>query len=61
MAIKALIAGAVSGFLSAFIVDVHAWSASDDPFNWAKAAKRWIAGAVSGVAAAGGLSLGGVA
>lgn len=52
---KAIIAGAVSGFAAAFVVDIHAWSSGDGAYNWAKAAKRWIAGAVSGAAMAAGL------
>lgn len=54
---KVAIAGAVSGFVSAVIVDVHAWSATEGGYNWAKAGKRWIAGAVSGAAAAAGLTI----
>jgi hypothetical protein len=54
---KSLIAGAVSGFVSAFLVDLHAWAKSDEAYNWSKASKRWVAGAVSGAAAASGLGL----
>lgn len=50
--VKTIIAGAVSGFLSAFVVDLNAWSKSDGKaFDWALAVKRWIAGAVAGVTA----------
>ncbi len=52
---KTIIAGAVSGFVSAFLVDLHAWSTSDAPYDWTKALKRWVAGAVSGSAAAAGM------
>ena len=56
--IKALIAGAVSGFVSAFVVDLHAWSQdADGDFNWMLAAKRWVAGAVSGATAAAGFGV----
>lgn len=53
---KKLVAGAVSGFLAAFVVDINAWSKSDQEFNWGLAVKRWIAGAVSGATAALGMS-----
>jgi hypothetical protein len=53
--IRKLIAGAVSGFVAAFVVDVHAWSQQTHPFDWSLAAKRWIAGAISGVTAAMGI------
>ncbi len=53
---KKLISGAVSGFLAAFLVDLQIWSKSDAPFDWKKASKRWIAGAVSGATAALGMS-----
>lgn len=48
--IKKIIAGAVGGFVSAFLVDLDAWKASvaTDKFDWAKAVKRWVAGAISG-------------
>lgn len=52
---KTVIAGAVSGFVSAFLVDLHAWSQSEEKYNWTKAFKRWVAGAVSGAAAAAGM------
>lgn len=44
--------GAVSGFASAFLVDLHAWSKAGPTaaFDWALAAKRWVSGAVSGIA-----------
>lgn len=45
---KKVIAGAVSGFISAALVDLHAWVKSEGSFNYALALKRWIAGAISG-------------
>lgn len=56
MSWKAIIAGAVSGFVSAAIIDVNAWSKQEGPFNWVLAFKRWIAGAISGATAAAGWS-----
>jgi hypothetical protein len=53
--VKKLVAGAVSGFVGAAVVDIHAWSQSEGKFDWVLAFKRWIAGAVSGVAAAMGI------
>lgn len=54
---RKLLAGAVSGFVAALVVDVNAWSKSGESFDWALAAKRWVAGAVSGMAAAMGVGL----
>ena len=53
---KALIAGAVSGFVSAALIDLNAWSKSDGPFSLKLAFKRWVAGAISGATAAAGWS-----
>lgn len=53
---KALIAGAVSGFVSAAVIDINAWSKTDGAFSWLLAFKRWVAGAVSGATAAAGWS-----
>lgn len=48
---KLIFAQAASGFLAAVIVDIHAWSKSGgEPFSWGLAFKRWVAGAISGVA-----------
>lgn len=47
-----LIAGAVSGFLAAFVVDLNAWSKTSGAFDWLLAFKRWVAGAVAGATAA---------
>ena len=48
--IKKVIAGALSGFVSAFLVDLNAWKSNEamEHFNYALAVKRWLAGAVSG-------------
>lgn len=42
---------ALTGFGSALVVDLMAYSASPEgqAFNWAKAGARWIAGAVTAV------------
>ena len=55
---KKVIAGALSGFASAFLVDLNAWKSNEamEHFNWALAIKRWLAGAVSGALT--GLGLG---
>lgn len=53
---KKILAGAFSGFVAAALVDIHAWSKTEGPFGWKLAAKRWIAGAVSGAAAAIGIA-----
>jgi len=53
---KKIIAGALSGVLAAIVVDVHAWSKGEGSFDWGLALKRWVAGGVSGAAAAAGLS-----
>ena len=53
---KAIINGAVSGFVAALLVDLHAWQASKDQFDWVLAIKRWIAGAISGALAGAGLA-----
>ena len=56
--LKKVIAGALSGFVSAFLVDLNAWKSNDaiEHFNYALAIKRWLAGAVSGALT--GLGLG---
>lgn len=58
--VKKLVAGAVAGFVSALVVDLHAWSDSTGSFDWQKALKRWVAGAVTGATSAAGLSLTGI-
>lgn len=60
--VKKALAGAVSGFLASFLVDLNAWSHStpdgmpNAPFNWNLAIKRWGGGAIAGAAAAFGIS-----
>jgi hypothetical protein len=54
--IKKLIAGAASGFLAAFVVDINAWSKSKEPFDWQLAVKRWVAGAIAGASGAFGVN-----
>jgi len=48
--VKKIVAGALSGFVSAFLVDLNAWKSNEamEHFNYALAIKRWLAGAVSG-------------
>ena len=55
--IHKLVAGALSGLLSAILIDLHAWQASPTAtFDFKLAAKRWVTGLVSGVTAALGLA-----
>jgi len=55
--LKKALAGAVSGFIAAALVDLNAWSKSDSKgFDWALAVKRWVSGAVSGALAGFGMS-----
>ncbi len=51
---KKIVAGAVSGLVTAVLIDINAWSKapSGSPFDWKLAFKRWVAGAVSGATAA---------
>ena len=55
--------GFASGFISALGVDLHSYSQSSEgsPFNWKKAAARWISGGIGGAATAAGLTLTGMA
>ena len=55
---KALVVGAVTGFVSALLVDLNNWRMAPEGqvFNWKKAAIHWATGAVSGAMAAAGLS-----
>jgi len=55
--VKKIIAGAVSGFVAAAVVDINAWSKTTGAFSWTLAFKRWIAGAVSGATAAIGVGV----
>lgn len=45
-----LIRGAVGGFVGALAVDVNAWSKTNERFDWGLAVKRWLAGAMTGLA-----------
>ncbi len=56
---KNIIAGSVSGFASALVVDINAWAKSNAKFDWKLAGKRWISGAFTGGTAA--LGFGGIA
>lgn len=51
---RAIVYGISNGFLTAFLVDLNAWSKSKatDSFDWKLAFKRWLAGAVTGVTTA---------
>ena len=56
-----LVKGALTGFASAAIVDLHAfrtWKQASDvaQYDWGTAALRWAQGVVSGVLVAGGLA-----
>lgn len=54
--IQKIVAGAVSGFVAAFVVDISAWSKfPGKPFAWGLAFQRWISGALSGVLGALGM------
>lgn len=54
---KKIIAGTVSGFVSALLVDLDAWKKSAGAgFDYGLAFKRWVVGAVSGALA--GLGIG---
>ena len=54
---KALISGAVTGFVGAFLSDLHAWSVAPAgaAFAWQSAFKRWVAGAIGGALSGAGL------
>ena len=45
-----LIRGAVGGLVGAAVIDINAWSKTNEPFDWGLAVKRWLAGAVTGLA-----------
>ena len=53
MNFKNTLIGALSGLLSAILVDLHAWSKSDYgvPFDLKTGATRWLAGLASGATA----------
>lgn len=58
---KVLLAGAISGIVSAASVDIHAFRSSPNPigsiktFNWKLALTRWALGGVTGALGAAGL------
>ena len=53
--VKKVIAGAVSGFVSAVLVDLDKWKQSAlDVFDWKLAIKRYFMGAVTGAVTAAG-------
>lgn len=60
MDIKLIIGGGLTGFLSAAIVDINAWSKStpkgekNTAFDWGLAFRRWVAGAITGATTAAG-------
>ena len=55
---KQILAGAVSGFVAAFLVDWNAFTKSNpgEAFDWKLAFGRWVTGAISGAMA--GLGMG---
>lgn len=56
---KKIIAGAISGFIAAIIVDLDAWRAMDDgPYDFKVAGRRLIVGVITG--ALGAIGLGGL-
>ena len=60
--LKRIVVGAASGFTSAFLIDLNAWSrAGAKGFDWKLAASRWLAGAVGGVVTGLGLGASGAA
>ncbi len=51
--LKLVIVGAVGGFLTALMVDLHAFGKSDsNKFDWQLALGRWISGAITGAVTA---------
>jgi hypothetical protein len=52
-----IVKGASYALLGAILVDLHAWSQSDQPFNVKKAVKRYVGVVVIAVSAALGISL----
>jgi hypothetical protein len=57
-----LLGGAISGFMAALLVDLHAWQNDGFSFSWAKqfnwkmATGRWMLGLLSGAITASGFS-----
>ena len=54
--LKLIISGALCGFFSAALTDINAWAKSDSQFDWKLAIKRWIAGALTGLAGSAGFA-----
>jgi hypothetical protein len=52
-----VVRGAAYALLGAVLVDLHAWSQSDEAFNWRKAAKRYVGVVVVAVGTAVGISV----
>ena len=54
MNLKNILIGALSGLLSAILIDLHAWSKADygTPFDWRLGVGRWLAGAAAGISTA---------
>ena len=59
MNVKTIVFGAVSGFVSALLVDLNNWRIAPDGqvFNWKKALIHWGTGALSGAMTGAGLSV----
>lgn len=56
------VAGAVTGFLAAVVVDIAAfrsWKSFHDAavYDWGTASWRWLQGTISGIVAAAGIAL----
>lgn len=52
---RKVLSGAASGLVSAILIDIHAWSQTPGPFDWPLALRRWVAGALAGLASGLGL------
>ena len=50
-----ILSGAITGAVSALLIDLHAYQSSEGGFNWGKAAARWAIGAIAGAMTASGL------
>lgn len=51
IALRNVIGSAIGGLISAVLVDVHAWSKSNERFDLRLASGRWLAGLTSGILA----------
>ena len=58
--IRNMIAGAVVGLFGAIVADLDAWKSGEDPapFDWRKAVRRYVYGALVGASSVGGLTVG---